>query len=57
MVEKEVRAAEEYNRQAAAVAMKKHGSSLKWEGVHARNVSWNDMLMMDQHRLSATSCL
>ena len=35
----------------------KHGSSPRWEGVHARNVSWNEMLKMYQHRLSATSCL
>ena len=51
MVQQEVRSAEEEARQATAVSMKKQGSWLKWEGVQARKVSWNDMMRMDQHRI------
>ena len=51
MVQQEVRSAEEEARQATAVSMKKQGSWLKWEGVQARRVSWNDMMRMDQHRI------
>ena len=44
------------------LAMKKQAIWLRREGVHARNVSWNDMLKMISdglapNRLSATSCL
>lgn len=43
MVQKEVRGAEEENMQAAAVSVKKQGSWLRLEDVHARNVSLDDM--------------
>lgn len=51
LVQKEVRQQEEESRQTRAVAMRKQGSWLHWEGARSRKLTWGDIWHMDGQRV------